>query len=92
MILTLEETKAFLKVDYDDEDENIQSLIQGVELYLKNATGKEYSSSNPLAKLFCKVLVSDWYDNRGFMEDSKMSSKVRYTINSILTQLTYCED
>lgn len=30
MILTLEETKKYLKVDYDDEDEEIKDLIQAV--------------------------------------------------------------
>ena len=41
MILTLEETKKYLKVDYDDEDEEIKDLIQAAEIYLKQATGKE---------------------------------------------------
>ncbi|AJA42862.1 phage gp6-like head-tail connector protein [Clostridium tetani] len=90
MILTLEETKEFLKVDYSDEDNYIQDLINASELYLKNSTGKSYDNTNPLAKLFCKVLVSDWYDNRGFMEENKVTTKVRYTIQSIIVQLSYC--
>ena len=57
MILTLEETKKYLKVDYDDEDEEIKDLIQAAEIYLKQATGKEFDSTNPLAKLYCKCLV-----------------------------------
>ncbi|WP_454053968.1 hypothetical protein [Clostridium sp. Marseille-Q7071] len=40
MILTLEETKAFLKVDYDDEDEKRKKLNSRCRLYLKNATVK----------------------------------------------------
>ncbi|MCY6957955.1 head-tail connector protein [Clostridium brassicae] len=91
MILTLEETKEFLKVDYEAEDNYIQDLITGAELYLKNSTDKKFDNTNPLAKLFCKVLISDWYDNRGFMQESKVSNKVRYTIKSILNQLKYCE-
>lgn len=91
MILTLDETKEFLKVDYTDEDIFIQDLITASELYLKNATGKTYDNTNPLAKLFCKVLISDWYDNRDFMQVSKVTAKVRYTIQSILMQLSYCE-
>lgn len=90
MILTLEETKEFLKVDYSDEDKYIQDLIQASELYLKNATGKTYDNTNTLAKLFCKVIISDWYDNRGFMEENKVTTKVRYTIQSIIVQLSYC--
>lgn len=91
MILTLQEAKDFLKVDYCEEDAEIQYLIEGAEMYLKNSTGKTFDTTNPLAKLFCKALISDWYDNRGFMQDSKVSDKVRYTIQSILAQLKYCE-
>ncbi|HBJ2612665.1 TPA: phage gp6-like head-tail connector protein [Clostridium botulinum] len=92
MILTLEETKEFLKVDYEEEDNSIQDLINASEQYLKNAVGREFDSNNYLAKLYCKVLVSDWYDNREYMENNKMSNKVRYTIQSILTQLKYGAD
>lgn len=91
MILTLEETKEFLKVSYDDEDNLIQGLINGAERYLKNATGKEFDDTNELAKLFCKVLIADWYDNRAYMQEGKVTAKVRYTIQSILSQLQYVE-
>lgn len=91
MILELEEIKEFLKICDSAEDEYIQSLAQASEQYLKNATGKEFNSTNPLAKLFCKVLISDWYDNRGYMQEGKTSNKVRHTVQSILTQLKYCE-
>ncbi|MSS43160.1 phage gp6-like head-tail connector protein [Anaerosalibacter bizertensis] len=91
MILTLEETKSFLKVDYDDEDEYIEELINASEQYLKNATGKEYDSTSFLAKLYCKILISDWYDNREYMEENKISKRVRFTMQSILQQLKYCD-
>lgn len=89
MILTLEETKKYLKVDYDDEDEEIKDLIQASEIYLKQATGKEFDSTNPLAKLYCKCLVYEWFRYKGVMGDKTVSDKTKYTLQSIALQLKY---
>lgn len=90
MIVTIEEAKNWLRVDSDEDDLLIQSLIKASESYLKNATGNEYDHTNELAKLFCLVLIVDWYDDREMMGEA--SEKVRHTINSILMQLTYGSD
>lgn len=89
MILELEETKAFLKVDFDDEDILIESLILAAQLYLKNATGIIFDNTNPLAVLYCKVLVYEWYKDKSLMEDSKVSERVKFTLQSILLQLQF---
>lgn len=89
MIVTLEEAKAWLKVDYNDEDTEIQLLIDSAEVYLKSSTGKDFDSTNFLAKLYCRVLISDWFENRGLMIDNKTSEKVRFTLQSIMMQLQY---
>ena len=81
MILTLEETKKYLKVDYDDEDEEIKDL--------KQATGKEFDSTNYLAKLYCKCLVYEWFRYKGVMGDKTVSDKTKYTLQSIALQLKY---
>lgn len=88
MILTLEEVKEYLKIDYDDEDNLLLELISTAENYLYNATGTHFDSSNRLAKLYCRVLVNEWYKDRGLTGNSK----VRYTLQSILTQLKYDGD
>ncbi|WP_092921294.1 head-tail connector protein [Romboutsia hominis] len=89
MILTLEEAKEYIKVDFDDDDCDIQDCIDAAEEYLKEATGKEFNSDNKRAKRYCKVLVKDWYDNRELMVNKKTSNKVRFTLQSIMTQLKY---
>ncbi|AOY76914.1 head-tail connector protein [Clostridium formicaceticum] len=92
MILTLEEVKQFLKLDdFDDEDAFIYTLISVAEQYLKNATGKDFDKKNEMAKLFCKVLISDWYENRTYIHEGKITERVRFTVQTILTQLQYCE-
>lgn len=89
MIISLDESKAWLKVDYEEDDEEIQLLIDSAEAYLTNATGKTFDNTNALARLYCRVLISDWYDNRALMVDSKTSDKIRFTLQSIMMQLQY---
>lgn len=85
-ILTLEETKLWLRVDGTNEDALIQTLIGAAETYLRNAVEVEFDGTNPLAKLFCLVLCADWYENRELI-GSQPSDKVRFTMQSILAQL-----
>lgn len=90
MIVTLEEAKSWLKIDYDDEDGDIKVIIDAAEIYLKNATDIVYDNTNPLAKLYCRVLIEEWHENKGLMVKNSTSDKVRYTLQSILAQLKYC--
>jgi uncharacterized phage protein (predicted DNA packaging) len=90
-ILTLEEALEWL-VDIPEEDYPlVQRLIKTAESYLKNATGKEFTSDNELAKLFCLTLITDWYENRQ-LTGEKIGEKVRFIIQSMLTQLQYGGD
>lgn len=88
MIITLEETKQYLRVDGTDEDTLITSLIAAAETYLSNATGNQFDNSNSLAKLFCWVLVTDWYENREHV--GRASERVRPIVESMLAQLKHC--
>lgn len=85
MILTLEETKKWLRID-DDEDDIVQILIGASETYLNNAVEVEFDETNQLAKLYCLVLCADWYENRDLI-GQQPSDKVRFTVQSIMTQL-----
>lgn len=88
MIITLGETKGYLRVDGTGEDSLITSLIDAAEVYLFNATGNTFDSTNSLAKLFCWVLVTDWYENREHV--GRASDKVRPIVESMLAQLSHC--
>lgn len=87
-ILHLEETKLWLRVDIDDDDSTIQMLINAAEAYLNNAVEVEFDETNQLAKLFCLILVSDWYENRELI-GLQPSGQVRFTCQSILAQLQH---
>lgn len=92
MIITLEETKQWLRVDGDEEDAVITLLINSAEGYLKTAVDRVFDSTNGQAKHFCLVLVTDWYENREMIGDQRLvgsspSERVRYSIQSMLLQL-----
>lgn len=87
MIVSLDEVKTWLRVDFTDDDALLTTLINAAEQYLKNATGITYDSTNHLAKLFCMTLIADWYENREMI--GKATNQTRPIIQSILTQLTY---
>lgn len=90
MIVSLDEAKEWLRVDYIDDDDLIQTLVDVATAYLLNATDIEFDNTNPLAKLYCRVLIEDWFENRELMEEDKVSDKARYSLQSIMFQLQYC--
>ena len=66
-VVTSEEVKAYLGVDYADEavEKNIARLINTADSYLKGAVGEEYPVDDPKAKEIALLVISDLYDNRG---------------------------
>jgi uncharacterized phage protein (predicted DNA packaging) len=87
MIVSLDEVKNWLRIDFSEDDALLTTLISAAEKYLKNAAGNTFDSSNELAQLFCLVLIADWYENREMI--GKATDQTRPIIQSILTQLTY---
>lgn len=85
-ILTANEAKQWLRLDGSDDDAVIEILVGAAEAYLKNATGLTFTGSDHLAKLFCLVLVTDWYENRDLIGE-RASDKIRFTVQSMLAQL-----
>lgn len=65
MILTLEEAKLKLRVDYEDDDELILSLIDSIPDYLENKTGLRWEKEpiNPLVKTLARYLICSMYDH-----------------------------
>ena len=87
-ILTLEEAKNYLRIDYDEDDTLLQSLMIAAIDYLRDAINdfdKKATKEKFIkrAKILVCVLVQDWYDNR----EQKESKDLSYTARSLLTQL-----
>lgn len=87
--MTLVEIKLFLRIDHVEEDELLHGLQLSAERYLDNAgVVKDYT--NELYKLAIKLLISYWYENREAEKFGKTSTKLKFSLDSMITQLKYC--
>ena len=77
----LDEVKLYLKIDNDEDDNLLKSLIE----YLINAGCKIYEE-NDLSKLAINLLVGHWYENR---EVIGKADKLAFSLESIIIQLKY---
>lgn len=80
-MLTLEEVKAYLHVDYDDEDNLINLLMSAADLFLKGKIGKSYPVDDERAKTLSLIIISDLFDNRQMNE--KISGSPKYTSEKV---------
>lgn len=72
MIISLEEVKQYARIDIDDDDQLLETLIIAAEEYLRNATGKEYPETDSdgnrinyaLEKIYLQLLIAYWYEKR----------------------------
>ncbi len=70
MIITLKEVKEYARIDLDEDDRLLETLITAAEEYLKNATGKEYPETDEsgkdyaLEKIYLQLLIAYWYEKR----------------------------
>lgn len=89
--MELKDIKEFVRVDFEEDDILLQTLIYAAEEYLLNA-GIEKDYSKNLYKLAISLLVKHWYDNRDSVVIGSVTKKLEFSLNAILTQLKYCGD
>lgn len=87
LVLKLEEAKEYLRVDGNEEDMLILSLITAAERYIQNATSKDVHLDDELAKLAARILISHWYENR---EAIGKAEQLAFSLQTMLVQLQYC--
>jgi uncharacterized phage protein (predicted DNA packaging) len=83
--MNLDQIKNYLHVDFDDDDEYINLLIDVAKEYIVDSVGK-YDDTIARHKLLMLNIVSTLYENRQFTID-KSNEKVSYTLKSIIMQL-----
>lgn len=86
-MIELSEVKAYARIDIDEDDPLLETLIAAAEQYLKNATGKEYPETDAdgnkinyvLEKIYLQSLIAYWYEKRtpagGVGEDFSFMTK-----------------
>ncbi|MFS8540648.1 MAG: head-tail connector protein [Tissierellales bacterium] len=85
--MNLEELKNWLRIDDVIDEDLIVGLHIAAEQYLRNA-GVLVDYNSELYKLAIKLLVTHWYENR---EPTGKADKLEFSLNSIITQLKYCQ-
>ncbi len=91
--MTLEEIKNYLHVDYADEDNYLNELLDVSLIYIDSMVGEAYKQDEKavkLASLLQKKLISDMYENRG--TEITNSSKRNIIVSSILDKLSLYEE
>ncbi|MCR9040950.1 head-tail connector protein [Bacillus sp. L381] len=83
MAVNLEDMKGYLRVDGDEEDNLISSLISAAEKHLQESGVKD--TENDLYSLAVKMLVTEWYENRGATDEA--NKKLSYSLQSIILLL-----
>ena len=87
MVVTVEDVKAYLGIDYADDmvNANITRAINTTDAYLKGSIGNDYPTEDPRAKELALIIVSDLYDNRGLQ--STLSGNIRRLVEDLSLQL-----
>ncbi|EPY2286637.1 head-tail connector protein [Clostridium sporogenes] len=90
--MQLDELKEYLRIDGEDEDTTLSSLLFAAKSYIKNGTGLEEDMIKndeilELYKLCLKLLISHWYENRVIETTGPNFHKLSFSVDSILIQL-----
>lgn len=87
MVVTVDDVKAYLGIDYVDNmvNANIERAINTADAYLKGSIGNDYPTDDPRAKELALIIISDLYDNRGLQ--STISGNTRRLVDDLSLQL-----
>ena len=87
--MTLEDVKTYLRIDYEEDDNLLDSLIEVSEEYIDSCVGTAYKSDEKaikLANLLQKKLISNMFENRG--TEISNSTKNDNIVTTILDKLS----
>lgn len=79
-MITLEEAKSYLRVDFDDEDEMINSLIQSSikhSMDVARVDSEEELSKNPNGKIAVLYMTAYLYEHREEADYSELNLTLR---------------
>ena len=79
-MITLEEAKSYLRVDFDDEDEMIESLIQSSikhSMDVARVNSEEELSKNPNGKIAVLYMTAYLYEHREEANYSELNLTLR---------------
>lgn len=90
MLLTLEEGRALLRIDGEENDPIIQNTLAGAVSYLKEATGRDWdadSAPHPVAQAAAGMLLIQWFDQPSGLVMGTSSTNLSYGLTNLIKQL-----
>ena len=83
-LVTLDEAKAYLRIEHEEEDDLLNSLIVSAEEWSKGFCNRELSNESD--KTAVKSLVAHWYENRGAVSTGNtIPREIPFGVKSILS-------
>ena len=84
--MTLDDVKAYLRIDEDADDMVLEVMMQAAEQYIKDAVGF-YEEENPKIKMLYWLVIQDFYENRVLVVKEADKQRLSYVVSSIVMQL-----
>jgi uncharacterized phage protein (predicted DNA packaging) len=90
MVNLLEECKHALRLDGDEEDVFIESLIESSKIVVQQATGQEVDENNHFHRLIVRVLVVQFHMNPELLKVGSSVDDLSFSVGHLLQQMKYC--
>ena len=85
--MDLEDIKNYLRIDGDEEDGLLRTMIDAGKEFIRSAVG-EYDDTDSTAQVLLAAVVQNMYDNRELMQSEQQGKKrIEYTFQSMILQL-----
>lgn len=85
-MITVEELKNNLRIDYEEDDTYLEMLLGAAELYVLGSIETLALPDTPQTNTLIFMLVSLWYENR-VPATNAMQQQVPFTITAMIHQL-----
>lgn len=91
-MLTLDQAKNNLRIDYDEDDDYITMLLTAAQQYILGAIEiKELPEDDKRVDVLQFMLLSLWYENR-VPATNAMQQEVPFTVKAMIHQLRGIDD
>lgn len=84
--MTIDDVKAYLRIDTDEDDIVIDTMMQATEQYIMDAVGS-YDEENPKTKILYWLIMADFYENRVLTVKEADKQRLAHVVSSIVMQL-----
>jgi len=84
--MTLDDVKAYLRIDEDADDIVLDIMMQATEQYILDAVGF-YEEENPKIKMLYWLVIQDFYENRVLTVKESDKQRLSHVVSTLVLQL-----